>query len=178
MLKKILLILAGLLAVLFIAYKVLQSTTKKASPEVNQTFELGGAQMKVFYCQPSKNGREIFGKLLPYGEVWRTGANEPTTIETNKDISVQGKTLPAGKYSLWTIPQQNSWTIILNSEVPGWGVSWGGKAARDAAKDVLQVEAPVATLPAVQEKLQIDVQAAALRIAWDNVEVKVPVTVQ
>ena len=87
--------------------------------------------MKRFIAGRTKKGREIFGGLVPYNEVWRTGANEATTLTVNKDIKFGDQRLPAGTYSLWTIPQQTQWTVILNSEIPGWGVSWGAKAARN-----------------------------------------------
>ncbi|MCU0467353.1 MAG: DUF2911 domain-containing protein [Arcicella sp.] len=174
MLKKILIGLAVVAVLLFVGFQVLTSTTKKASPEVKQTYTVGGAKIDLFYCQPSKKGRVIFGGLLPFGEVWRTGANEPTTFETDKGLTVGGKSLPAGKYSIWTIPQKDNWTVIFNKEIPTWGVSLVGKASRNDKEDVLQVVAPVETLPTVQEKLSIDAQNNALTIAWDLTKISVP----
>jgi hypothetical protein len=77
--------------------------------------------VKVTYGQPSKKGRVIFGDLVPYGEVWRTGANEATEITFSSDVVISGKTIKAGTYTLFTIPQKNTWTIILNSELKQWG---------------------------------------------------------
>jgi Protein of unknown function (DUF2911) len=178
MLKKILIGLAVLAVILFVAYQILQSQTKKASPEVKQTYSVGAAKVDLFYCSPSKKGRDIFGGLLKFGEVWRTGANEPTTFETDKNLTIGGKNLPAGKYSLWTIPQKDSWTVILNKEVPGWGDSMDGKAARNDKTDVLQVVVPVEKLTAAQEKLSIDANNNALTITWDMTKVSVPIVVE
>ncbi|MBX2974364.1 MAG: DUF2911 domain-containing protein, partial [Flavobacteriales bacterium] len=124
-----------------------------------------------------KKGREIFGELVPYGKVWRTGANEATTIEVNKDIRVGGLPLAAGKYTLWTIPQATSWTVILNSKSYSWGVTYGGEAQRDPAADVVNVEVPVQELPDVVEQFTIDVTAepAALNLTWDRTAVSVPI---
>ena len=79
------------------------------------------AYIKITYSQPQKKGREIFGKLVPYDQVWRTGANEATELTTTKNIQINGTLLKAGTYSLFTIPQKDSWTIIINSEVGLWG---------------------------------------------------------
>ncbi len=76
---------------------------KRASPEDMVEYVNEDLRIDVFYCQPSKRGREIFGELVPFGEVWRTGANEATTFETSIDLTIGGKVLPAGKYTLWTI---------------------------------------------------------------------------
>ena len=178
MLKKILIGLAVVAVILFVGFQIMSSQTKKASPEVKQTYSVGAAKVDLFYCSPSKKGRDIFGGLLKYGEVWRTGANEPTTFETNKNLVIDGKKLPAGKYSLWTIPQQDSWTVIFNKEIPDWGVTWGSKAARNDKEDVLQVKTPVEKLAASQEKLSIDAQNNALNISWDMTKVSVLIVVE
>lgn len=170
-------IVVGVLAVvLFIAFKFLQANTKKASPEATVEYKKDGTEISVFYCQPSKKGRDIFGGLIPYGTVWRTGANEATTFTTNKDLTISGKTLPAGKYTLWTIPQKDKWSVIFNSKMYDWGVSFGGVASREAAADVLQVEVPVEALEAVQEQFQISFDEAtpAMVLAWDKTKVAVP----
>jgi hypothetical protein len=178
MLKKILIGLAVLAVILFVGFQILSSQTKKASPEVKQSYNVGAAKIDLFYCSPSKKGRDIFGGLLPYGEVWRTGANEPTTIETDKNIKVGDKSLAAGKYSIWTIPQKDSWTVIFNKEVPDWGVTWGSKAARNEKEDVAQVVVPVEKLTVSQEKLSIDANNNALTISWDMTKVSVPIVVE
>ena len=177
MLKKILIGLAVLIVILFVAFQVLKSKTKSSSPEVKQIYSVGTSKINLFYCSPSKKGREIFGGIIKYGEVWRTGANEPTTFETDKNLVVDGKKLPAGKYSLWTIPQQESWTVIFNKEIPFWGDNTDGKAARNDKTDVLQVVIPVEKLVTSQEKLSIDANNNTLTIIWDMTKVTVPIVV-
>ncbi len=178
MLKKILIGLAVIATILLIAFFVLKSKTKSASPEVMQTYSVGAAKVNLFYCEPSKKGREIFGGIIKYGEVWRTGANEPTTFETDKNLVIDDKKLAAGKYSLWTIPNQDSWTVIFNKEIPYWGDNTDGKAARNAKEDFIQVIVPVEKLTASQEKLSIDAQNNALHISWDMTKVSVPIAVE
>ncbi len=174
MLKKILIGLVVLAIILFGVFKYMQFNTKKYSPEVHKTYKVGDATVKLFYCSPSKNDREIFGNLVPYGEVWRTGANEPTTLETDKPITLGNQSLPAGKYSLWTIPGKESWNVILNTKIPGWGIGFNGKAQRNPKGDIVNVTAPVSGLPAIQENLRIDIDST-LSFPWDNVRVAVPI---
>lgn len=181
--RKALLWIVGIVAVLVLVFTVLfnvmRSQTKKHSPEARVEFVQGGTEITVYYNRPGKKGRNIFGELVPYGEVWRTGANEATTFTTTKDLQVGGKLLSAGDYTLWTIPGPDSWTVIFNKKHYPWGVSFGGKAARDPAFDALQVEVPVETLPAPEELFTIGFEEnGQLRmfLAWDKTQVAVPIS--
>ncbi len=99
------------------------------------------AIIRVVYSRPQKNEREIFGKLVPFGEVWRTGANEVTEIKFYHDVELAGKDVKAGTYSLFTIPGEKQWTIILNSDLDYWGAY-----SYKASSDVLRVTAPSVSL--------------------------------
>lgn len=176
-LKWIAIILGGLFVLLFIAFKIMQANTKKHSPEDTVVYTQGEMEMSVFYNRPSKKGRDIFGGLVPYGEVWRTGANEATTFETNRDITFGGQPLPAGKYTLWTIPGPNTWTVIINDKMYGWGVGFQG-ASREAEYDVLKVDVPVQKLDQVVEQFTIAFEqqnGLALTLMWDQTKVAVPI---
>lgn len=94
---------------------------KPTSPKAEAAGTVGNAKVKIVYCQPSARERKIMGGLVPFGEVWRTGANESTTIEFDKAVKIEGKDLPAGKYALFTIPTENEWTIIFNKDTKQWG---------------------------------------------------------
>ena len=110
--------------------------------------------------------------MLPYGTVWRAGANEATLIQSDKDIKVEGKSLPAGKYSLFATPGETEWTIIFNSETGQWGDKEGGAANLDPAKNVLTVKVkPVKS--ALTEKLAYAVTGNGFVLRWENVEVPV-----
>jgi len=153
--------------------------TKSFSPEERVIFEDGDLRISVFYNRPSKKGREIFGNLVPYDEVWRTGANEATTFETNKDLTIEGHTLKAGKYSLWTIPRENTWTIIFNEEHGQWGVNSEGKPNRDASRDVLEVDVHAIRQDQEFEQFTISFDRtggneAEMVLIWDKTVVSVP----
>lgn len=115
--------------------------------------------MTVDYSRPSKKGRVIFGELVPYGKVWRTGANKATTITTDKAITLGGKALAAGTYTLWSIPEAATWQVIFNSKMYPWGVNYDGEPQRNPTADVLTVEVPTETLESEVENFTISVKA-------------------
>ena len=127
----------------------------------------------VTYGRPYKKGREIFGKLEPYGKVYRCGADEATTITFPKDGSFGGKPVKAGTYALFVIPTETKWTVILNSNPKQWG-AYDYEKNKD--KDVLQVDVPVVTLSAPVEQLTMAAPANQLTITWDKTKVAVPVS--
>lgn len=170
-------IIAAIVA--FIGFMQLKNT-KSFSPEEYVVFEKGDLEIRVFYNRPSKKGREIFGALVPYEEVWRTGANEATTFETNTDLTIEGENLKTGKYSLWTIPRENTWTIIFNGEHGQWGVNSRGEPNRDPALDVLKVDVHAVQQKQVFEQftIQFDVtgEDVEMVLMWDTTLVSVPFT--
>lgn len=180
-LKWVLIIVAALLLLFFfVGMPYLREQTKKHSPEQTSAYTMNGFDVSVKYSSPFKKDRVIFGELVPYDVVWRTGANEPTVFETKSDIKVVDKALPSGKYSLWTKPGQKSWTIMLNKEIPDWGVtlsSGGRETTRDPEQDILQVVVPVEELQESVESFTIDFEdedQLHLRLYWDKTQVKVP----
>ncbi len=182
LLKKIVFILIGILIVGFAGMYIMKLNTKKHSPEETVTHTAKDATFTVFYNRPSKKNRVIFGELVPYGEVWRTGANEATTFTTDKDIMVDGTTLKAGTYSLWTIPNQGSWKVIFNSGEYSWGVNFrDGKAQRNPKLDALMVEVPVQPLLNIVEQFSIYFENAndftIMYPAWDRTAVAVPIKI-
>lgn len=132
------------------------------------------ALLKVTYSRPHKNGRELFGQLIPYGKVWRTGANEATEIKVYQDLELGGKKVKAGTYSLFTIPGEKAWTLILSHDLDYWGAySYNEK------NDVLRVTAPVANLNQPLENFTIRLNEKAahngvMQLAWDKTLVEVP----
>ena len=181
--KKILLWIIGIALVLFLILKFavgpyMMSQTKVHSPEKHINFEQNGLELKTFYNSPSKKGRTIFGELVPFNEVWRTGANEASTFTTNKDLTIDGKTLPKGTYSLWTIPGEETWQVIFNSEMYDWGVKFTDQTpSREPEYDVVVATVPSSKSLTVMEDFTIsfsDIGDDTLMIlAWDNVVVPV-----
>ena len=171
------LVLAGVLA-----FPALKKQTKKASPEQVVEFAQGGLDLEVFYCRPSKKGRDVFGGLVPYGEVWRTGANEATTFETATDIKINDQTLPAGKYTLWTIPGEKNWEIIFNEKMYGWGVSFSAKSSIEREFDKLVVKVPASAAQSEVEMFTITFQEGdstrsnSMNLSWDKTLVTVPIS--
>ncbi|MCB0664321.1 MAG: DUF2911 domain-containing protein [Saprospiraceae bacterium] len=124
--------------------------SKRKSPPMETTGMVGDVSVAINYSAPSVNGRKIFGGLEPYDEVWRTGANEATTFEVSKNVMIEGQELPAGKYGLFTIPGEDKWTIIFNSDWDQWG-----DYNYDAGKDVLRVEVMPKKLDEPVEQMKI-----------------------
>lgn len=110
------------------------SDEARVSPNAAVSQTIGTTEVRLTYGRPQVKGRTIFGDLVSYGEVWRTGANEATTISFSSDVTVEGEPLSAGTYSLYTIPGQDSWTIIFNNVANQWGTNY------DESKDALRVE--------------------------------------
>lgn len=179
MTRKILLVF-GILLVLVMLFLVFgrQYYTKRFSPEDHAALDDGNVELTVFYNRPSKRGREIFGQLVPFGKVWRTGANEATWFETNRDLKFSAGTLKAGRYSLWTIPDAKSWKVIFNSNIPPWGVNYNSEAARIAEFDVLVVDALVSDQLESTERFTITLAKVAsdytLNLIWDKTVIAVP----
>lgn len=150
-----------------------EALAPRPSPMAATAVRYKDAYTKITYSQPHKRGRVVFGNLVPYGQVWRTGANEATEITLTKDMMVNGKSLKAGTYSLFTIPEKDKWTIIFNAEQGLWGsYNYNEKL------DVLRIEVPVKTNPVIYEPFTMlfnqKNELADLLIYWDNVSVSIP----
>jgi hypothetical protein len=129
---------------------------------------------RVIYSRPQKSGRTIFGDLVPYGEVWRMGANEATEIEFYKNVMIDGKKIAKGRYTMYAIANENTWTIILNRDTDTWG-----SFAYKEKMDVARINVPVQQMNEVVEFLSMDFEKTSsgmdLIIAWDNVKVTMPI---
>lgn len=139
---------------------------RPSPPAVEKETLSGGATVTIDYSQPSVKGRAIGKDIAPYGKVWRTGANEPTTIEISNDLKVEGQTLPAGKYSLWTIPGESEWVVIFNKKTTGWGTQY------DESQDLLRVKVKPAKAKDFAEKMTFDVSKnGQVALLWGNEQV-------
>ena len=162
----------------FVAKFFVKQHDKSFSPEEEVTYNCADLTITVFYNRPYKKERTIFGGLVPYDKVWRTGANEATTFETNKDLKMEGKTLKKGKYTLWTIPGEQTWKIIFNFEHGQWGIGSDGEANRNPKKDVLTIDAYAVQQDRVFEQFTISFEKvgedAEMVLIWDKTLVAVP----
>jgi len=125
----------------------------------------------ITYGRPYKKGREIFGSLIPYGKTYRCGADEPTMVTFAKDATFGGKPVKAGTYSLFAVPNEKSWTVILNTETKMWGTDHD----KHADKDYLKVDVPVQTLSSPVEQWTIIPASNSITMEWDKTKVVVPV---
>ncbi|MDD7887244.1 DUF2911 domain-containing protein [Flavivirga sp. 57AJ16] len=178
-LKRILVLLSIIALGLFLYSIFVENIfSPRLSPKDTVEFKLNDLKLEVFYNRPYKKNRAIFGALVPYNKIWRTGANEATTFKTNKNLEIQGLTLPIGKYTLWTVPKDSTWTIIFNSKQYAWGVDSEMKPMWNPNYDVLNIEVPVHKLSSTVEQFTIAFDNSTdnlfLTMAWDDVKVAVP----
>lgn len=125
----------------------------------------------ITYGRPYKKGREIFGSLIPYGQTYRCGADEPTMVTFAKDVSFAGKPVKAGTYALFAVPTASTWTIILNTDLKQWGTEHD----KNADKDILKVDVPAGTLSTPVEQFTMTASDKSITMAWDKVKVIIPI---
>ncbi len=182
--KKLLFITGGVLLIIVVVLAYYRFFYAKSfSPESDVNFEANGLKIHINYNRPYKKGRLIFGEqkdgaLVPFGKIWRTGANEATVLETNQDLKIKGQTLKAGTYSFWTIPGDQSWTVIFNSEYGQWGIDYNGVANRDPKNDVLTVQVPAVLQDKEFEQFTISIERMGeemeIILLWDKTLVAIP----
>jgi hypothetical protein len=136
------------------------------SPRDSVKTTVAGASLYVDYGRPGKRGRVVFGTVVPYGDVWRTGANAATQFRTDKALDFGGTVVPAGFYTLWTVPQKDTWTLVINSETGQWGTE------HKADKDLYKIPMKLSTLPQSVEKFTISIEPApeggVIHMDWDT----------
>jgi hypothetical protein len=132
---------------------------------------------RVIYSRPAKSGRTVYGELVEYGKVWRLGANEATEIEFYKDVKVNGKKVPKGKYTLYAFVNPSDWTLIINKETDTWGAF-----KYDEKKDVVRVKVPTQKVAEPAEAFTMYFEKAAagpnLQIMWDDTKVTLPISLK
>jgi hypothetical protein len=169
--KRSLLVLSFLFSVSIVSSQEVFKT--RPSPIAITSVRFKDAYLKITYAQPQARGRKIFGALIPYGEVWRTGANEATEITLTRDVIVNNQLLKAGTYSIFTIPQKDRWTIIINADVGLWGAyNYNTKL------DVMRFDVPAEQNNVFFEAFTIlfdqKNDLADLLIMWDDVKLTIP----
>lgn len=147
------------------------ATAKKPlSPAAKATATVDGKTITIDYSAPSKRGRAIMGGLVPYGKVWRTGANAATTLTTSADLMIGSLHVPAGKYTLYTIPGEKEWTLIVNTQTGQWGTDY------DESKDLGRVPMSVQRVKDSVETFTIGI-GKNLELTWENTKASVPLMV-
>lgn len=147
------------------------SQEARPSPADSTTGKINNATIEIKYSSPAVKGRKIWGDLVPYGQVWRAGANEATTFQTDKDLTVEGKRLPAGKYAFFLLPAENGdWTAIFNKTANQWGAF-----KYDEKQDALRVKVKPVKSASMNERLKYDVTKNGIVMRWENWNVPVSI---
>ena len=150
--------------------------SKRPSPPAKATCELGGGKtITVDYSSPRAKGRKIFGGLVPYGEVWRAGANEATTFVSTSDLMVGGTHVPAGSYTIFTVPNKDKWALIINKKTGEWGIPY-----KYESDELARVDMKVSSTPSAVEDFTIAFDktagGCALRMEWENTRASVEIS--
>jgi hypothetical protein len=161
-------ILFVLMLVATVAVDSIAQDKKPLSPQETVKGTIDGANVEIVYCRPSARGRKMIGGVEPLGKVWRTGANANTTIQFDKAVTIEGKSLPAGKYALFTIPNENEWVIIFNKKTDQWG-AYDYEKNKD--QDELQVTVKPGKTKAFVETFTISVDKDQVGLQWENTSV-------
>ena len=166
-----------MVAFLLVAAAQQQDKSKRPSPPANAECNFAdGKKVVVDYSQPSTRGRKIFGELVPYGQVWRTGANEATALVSDVDLSVGGTAVPAGKYTLYTLPSPESWQLIISKKTGQWGIPYPGEQ-----EDFTRIDMNVEKTPGPVERFTISFDrtkpdACVMKLEWENTRASVEIS--
>lgn len=174
--KKLFLSLFALTALTLIHTANAQIKTPAPSPSCKVIQTAGLTDITIEYSRPGMKGRTIFGGLVPYGQLWRTGANQNTMITFSDKVTVNGTELKAGKYALFTVPNPTEWEVIFYTDTENWGTP----QEYDAAKEAVRFKVPTASLSSPVESFHIYVDnitngSCAIALAWDKTSVSIPV---
>lgn len=161
----------------FVFSSYAQEKNIRLSPKASVMQTVGFTDVTIDYCRPGVKGRTIWGKLVPYNKVWRAGANEATTISFSTDVTIEGKNLPAGKYTFFTIPNKNSWTLIFNKVADQWG-AFEYNEAEDALRITVKPESNI-----FQEWLAYTItktgdKSAVVSLEWEKLKVPFKIEVK
>lgn len=181
-LKRLLIILALVTVALFLySHFVEDIFSKRISPKDAVKFELNDTKLEVLYNRPYKKGREVFGALVPFDKVWRTGANEATTFSSNKNLIVDGVSLPKGVYTLWTIPNDSIWKVYFNTKQYPWGVDEHMQPMRDSEFDLAEIDVPTIHIDNTVEQFTIAFDNSTdnlkMTMAWDQTKIEIPMEI-
>jgi len=163
-----------LMAASFLVPILVKAQMERKSPHDTVTSVVSGAHISISFGSPAVKGRQIWGSLVPYDKAWRGGADEATIFTTDKDITVGGKKLPAGTYSVFVIPAKDKWTYIFNSQTGQWGIKQGGVANLDESKNILTITATPKPAP-MSEHMMYQANDKGFGLHWEKLEALVPI---
>lgn len=156
-----------------------QAQTKKPlpSPPADTSQTVDGKTVSIHYNAPSMRGRKIFGGLVPYDHWWRTGANPATTLKTEANLKIGTAIVPAGTYTLYTLPSTGTWKLIINKQTGQWGTKY------DESQDLARVDMKKETVSSPQEVMSITIEPfhgkkSSLHVRWETTDVSVPIVAE
>jgi len=164
------------LTVIALTAAVSSSFAQKASPAAKAEVTLSGKAIRIDYSRPYRKGRKIVGGLVPYGQVWRTGADDATALKTPLDLEIGGIKVPAGNYTIYTLPSEGTWKLIINKQTGQWGTEY------DEARDLGRIDLKKSALDQPIEQFTIEFvkkgeKSADLILEWESTKLSVPVRV-
>lgn len=170
-------LLVLLVAMMAMAQQAPEDKSKRPSPHDKTEVTLKGKKITIEYGRPYLKGRKVGQELAPYGKVWRTGADEATALNTEIDLNVGGAKVPAGKYTLYTLPSEGTWKLIINKQTGQWGTKY------DESQDLVRVDMKKTPLPQSVEQFTISFDkknesTAELNLDWEKTRVSVEVKAQ
>ena len=168
--------MAFVMGMIFILTVFAACQKSKPSPAASASCDIGGGKtIKTDYSSPRMKGRKIYGDLVPSGQVWRTGANEATTFIPSSDVVVGGKDVPAGSYTIFTVPTADKWTLIINKKTGEWGIPYTYES-----DELARVDMKVSKLPAPVENFTVAYDKSGsgctLRIDWESTRASVDIS--
>ena len=166
----------ALLIGLIFTLTVFMAGQGKPSPAASASCDLGGGKsIKTDYSSPRMKGRKIYGDLVPFGQVWRTGANEATTFVASSDVVVGGKAVPAGSYTIFTVPTADKWTLIVNKKTGEWGIPY-----KYESDELARIDMKVSKLPSPVENFTISYaksgNGCTMHLDWDTTRASVDIS--
>ncbi len=169
-------VLTAFLLTMTILAAAQQDKSKRASPPANAQCQFSdGKSIKVDYSSPRAKGRKIMGDLVPYGQVWRTGANEATSFVTDTNLTAGGKDIPAGNYTIFTVPAADKWTLIINKKTGEWGIPYKYESDELARVDMSmsKTSAPVENFTIAFDQKG---NTCTMRMEWENTRAQVDIS--
>jgi hypothetical protein len=166
----------GLLLCAIFTLTIFAACQGKPSPAESASCDLGGGKsIKTDYSSPRMKGRKIYGDLVPFGQVWRTGANEATTFVTSSDVMIGGKAVPAGSYTIFTVPTAGKWTLIVNKKTGEWGIPY-----KYESDELARIDMKASKLPSPVENFTISYSktgmGCTMQIDWESTRASVDIS--
>ncbi|MCU1305512.1 MAG: hypothetical protein JWN45_207 [Acidobacteriaceae bacterium] len=173
--KKSIILISATILLTLVAAAVAQTNAKpRPSPAATAEAALNGKKITIAYSQPSMRGRKIMGGLVPYDQVWRTGANDATTLKTEADLNIGGTTVPAGTYTLYSLPSAGTWKLIINKQTGQWGTEYHSE--QDLARVDMKKESLSSPVETFVINFEPKTNPTAIVMEWENTKLSVPIS--